>query len=116
MVIQQLKNMGKMGLSFCVFHNIVGVLNFSLLRYLVVRYFPTLMQDMVPCILVTFEKEQIVVWRGKDYKPVEDGYFLPDRESFDDMDGSSSDGSLVCGEEGCDSVGWHLGPTGLLLW
>ena len=91
--------MGKMGLSFCVFHNIVGVLNFSLLRYLVVRYFPTLMQDMVPCILVTFEKEQIVVWRGKDYKPVEDGYFLPDRESFDDMDGS-----LVCGEEGCDSV------------
>nr|POF15080.1 crs2-associated factor 1, mitochondrial [Quercus suber] len=63
-----------------------------------------LMQDMVPCILVTFEKEQIVVWRGKDYKPVEDGCFLPDRESFDDMDGSSSDGSLACGEEGCDSV------------
>ena len=71
---------------------------------------------MVPCILVTFEKGQIVVWRGKDYKPVEDGCFLPDRESFDDMDGSSSDGSLVCGEEGCDSVGWHQGPTGLLLW
>ena len=62
------------------------------------------MQDMVPCILVTFEKEQIVVWRGKDYKAVEDGYFLPDCESFDGMDGSSSDGSLVCGEEGCDSV------------
>jgi hypothetical protein len=47
-----------------------------------------LMQDMVPCILVTFDKEQIVVWRGKDYKPVEDGYFLPDRESFDDPDGN----------------------------
>ena len=104
MVIQQLKNMGKMGLSFCVFHNLVGVLNFSLLSYLVVRYFPMLMQDMVPRILVTFEKAQIVVWRGKDYKPVEDGCFLPDRESFDDMDGSSTDGSLVCGEEGCDSV------------
>ena len=104
MVIQQLKNMGKMGLSFCVFHNLVGVLNFSLLSYLVVRYFPMLMRDMVPRILVTFEKAQIVVWRGKDYKPVEDGCFLPDRESFDDMDGSSTDGSLVCGEEGCDSV------------
>ncbi|KAL0002601.1 hypothetical protein SO802_016382 [Lithocarpus litseifolius] len=62
------------------------------------------LRDMVPCILVTFEKEQIVVWRGKDYKPVEDGYFLPDRESFDDPDDSSSDGSLVCGEEGRDSV------------
>ena len=87
-----------------MFHNLVGVLNFSLLSYLVVRFFPMLMQDMVPCILVTFEKEQIVVWRGKDYKPVEDGYFLPDRESFDDPDDISSDGSLVCDEEGRDSV------------
>lgn len=26
-----------------------------------------MMQDLVPCILVTFEKEQIVVWRGKNY-------------------------------------------------
>jgi len=42
------------------------------------------MQDMVPCILVTFENEQVVVWRGKDYKPSKDGYFLKDRESFDD--------------------------------
>lgn len=33
---------------------------------------------------MTFEKEQIVVWRGKDYKPVEDGFLLPDREMFDD--------------------------------
>lgn len=24
------------------------------------------MQDLVPCVLVTFDKEQIVVWRGKD--------------------------------------------------
>ena len=87
-----------------MFHSLVGVLNFSLLSYLVVRFFPMLMQDMVPCILVTFEKEQIVVWRGKDYKPVEDGYFLPDRESFDDPDDSPSDGSFVCGEEGRDSV------------
>jgi len=39
---------------------------------------------MVPCILVTFENEQVVIWRGKDYKPPKDGYFLKDRESFDD--------------------------------
>lgn len=25
------------------------------------------LRDLVPCILVTFEKEQIVVWRGKNY-------------------------------------------------
>lgn len=25
------------------------------------------MQDLVPCILVSFDKEQIIVWRGKDY-------------------------------------------------
>ncbi|KAG5009070.1 hypothetical protein JHK87_017585 [Glycine soja] len=43
--------------------------------------------DMVPCILVTFENEQIVVWRGKDYEPRKDGYFLKDRESFDDIGG-----------------------------
>ncbi|KAG4950916.1 hypothetical protein JHK82_045864 [Glycine max] len=44
------------------------------------------LRDMVPCILVTFENEQIVVWRGKDYKHPKDGYFLKDRESFDDDD------------------------------
>ena len=44
-----------------------------------------MMQDLVPCILVTFEKEQIVVWRGKDYKPVQDGFFIADRELFDDL-------------------------------
>lgn len=43
------------------------------------------MQDLVPCILVTFEKEQIVVWRGQDYKPFKGGCFLEDRESFDDV-------------------------------
>lgn len=48
----------------------------------------------MPCILVTFEKEQIVVWRGKDYEPVEDGYFLPEREIFDDPVGD-----LVCSED-----------------
>ncbi|KAK7294972.1 hypothetical protein RJT34_17873 [Clitoria ternatea] len=44
------------------------------------------LRDMVPCILVTFENEQIVAWRGKDYKPLKDGYFLKDRELFGDDD------------------------------
>ncbi|XP_073027240.1 CRS2-associated factor 1, mitochondrial [Primulina eburnea] len=44
------------------------------------------LKDLVPCILVTFEKEQIVIWRGKDYKPTEGGYFLNARELFDDSD------------------------------
>ncbi|WMV11357.1 hypothetical protein MTR67_004742 [Solanum verrucosum] len=39
--------------------------------------------DLVPCILVTFDKEQIVVWRGQNYKPSEDGFFLTEREPFD---------------------------------
>lgn len=43
-------------------------------------------QDLVPCILVTFDKEQIVIWRGKNYRPAEGGYFLTERESFDDPD------------------------------
>ncbi|KAI7737888.1 hypothetical protein M8C21_032152 [Ambrosia artemisiifolia] len=44
------------------------------------------LRDLVPCILVTFEKEQIVIWRGKDYKPKEGGCFLMDRQSFDKTD------------------------------
>ncbi|GLT39484.1 hypothetical protein SLA2020_136720 [Shorea laevis] len=43
------------------------------------------LRDLVPCILVTFDKEQIVVWRGKDYKPPEDGIFFTDREFFDEQ-------------------------------
>lgn len=42
------------------------------------------LRDLVPCLLVTFEKEQIVVWRGKDYKPQEDGYLYTDKQLFDD--------------------------------
>ncbi|XP_023732950.1 CRS2-associated factor 1, mitochondrial [Lactuca sativa] len=41
------------------------------------------LRDLVPCILVTFEKEQIVIWRGKDYNPKEGGCFLMSREFFD---------------------------------
>ncbi|XAR63131.1 hypothetical protein NMG60_11022965 [Bertholletia excelsa] len=41
------------------------------------------LRDLVPCILVTFDKEQIVVWRGKDYKPKEDSFFSMDRDPFD---------------------------------
>ena len=44
----------------------------------------------MPCILVTFEKEQIVVWRGKDYQPSESECFLTVRESFDDVDGNTN--------------------------
>lgn len=50
-------------------------------------------QDLVPCILVTFDKEQIVVWRGKDYKPTQDGFFLTERESFDDQPNDMSHSS-----------------------
>ncbi|KAF7825966.1 CRS2-associated factor 1, mitochondrial [Senna tora] len=57
------------------------------------------LRDLVPCILVTFEKEQIVVWRGKNYKPPQDGYFLTDREIFDDSDGNS-----ISGEEAHDKL------------
>lgn len=48
------------------------------------------LRDLVPCILVTFDKEQIVMWRGNDYKPLEDGFFLTDRESFDSTDSDLS--------------------------
>lgn len=49
------------------------------------------LRDLVPCILVTFEKEQIVMWRGKNYKPAEGGYFLTERESFDNPNNVVSD-------------------------
>ncbi|CAJ2671567.1 unnamed protein product [Trifolium pratense] len=42
------------------------------------------LRDLVPCILVTFDIEQIVVWRGNDYKHLKDGCFLEVEESFDD--------------------------------
>lgn len=58
------------------------------------------MQDLVPCILVTFEKEQIVVWRGENYKPAEGGYFLTERESFDNPNEDASDEAR--GNEGAD--------------
>lgn len=51
----------------------------------------------MPCILVTFDKEQIVVWRGVDYKPSEDGYSFTHREEFND-----SDDNVASGEEACD--------------
>lgn len=51
------------------------------------------LRDLVPCVLVTFEKEQVVVWRGKNYKPMENGYWLADREPFDDLGNDLSGGS-----------------------
>lgn len=56
------------------------------------------LRELVPCILVTFDKEQIVVWKGKDYKPVENADFLPERELFD-----SPEGDVVSSAERCDS-------------
>ncbi|KAL9245315.1 hypothetical protein vseg_018980 [Gypsophila vaccaria] len=37
------------------------------------------LRDLVPCILVTFMKEQIVMWRGKEYQSMQDGFFLTER-------------------------------------
>lgn len=47
------------------------------------------LRDLVPCVLVTFDKEQIVILRGKDYKPPEDGQFFVGREYFDNPDDNS---------------------------
>ncbi|GMP43138.1 hypothetical protein CsSME_00012621 [Camellia sinensis var. sinensis] len=42
------------------------------------------LRDLVPCVLVTCDKEQVVVWRGKDYKPTEDyDHFFTVRDSSD---------------------------------
>ncbi|XP_065864797.1 CRS2-associated factor 1, mitochondrial [Euphorbia lathyris] len=54
------------------------------------------LRDLVPCIPVTFEKEQIVVWRGKDYKPREDEQHFIDRASFDD-----AESDFICSEDTC---------------
>ncbi|KAF8405949.1 hypothetical protein HHK36_008027 [Tetracentron sinense] len=58
------------------------------------------LRDLVPCILVTFEKEQIVVWRGKNYKPTEAGQFLNNHESFDYLVSRSD-----CGAKEHNSLG-----------
>ncbi|XP_047310873.1 CRS2-associated factor 1, mitochondrial [Impatiens glandulifera] len=42
------------------------------------------LRDLVPCILVTFDKEQIVVWRGKESKPNEFDCFLMENEKSND--------------------------------
>ncbi|WCJ23121.1 CRS2-associated factor 1 chloroplastic [Euphorbia peplus] len=46
------------------------------------------LRDLVPCIPVTFEKEQVVVWRGKDYKSreQEEEQDFVNRASFDDAE------------------------------
>lgn len=47
---------------------------------------------------MTFEKEQIVVWRGKDYKPPVDGQF-----PLDDWEPCAySNTEEVCGSKGSD--------------
>ncbi|PIA47952.1 hypothetical protein AQUCO_01400507v1 [Aquilegia coerulea] len=54
------------------------------------------LRDLVPCVLVTFEKEQIVVWRGKNYAPAEPEQFLNDDGSF------NFSANRFCGDEGQD--------------
>ncbi|KAI3833889.1 hypothetical protein MKX03_012377 [Papaver bracteatum] len=48
------------------------------------------LRDLVPCILVTFKKEQIVIWRGENYTTPEPGQFINDDNSFDYLVGGSS--------------------------
>ncbi|XP_002511770.2 CRS2-associated factor 1, mitochondrial isoform X1 [Ricinus communis] len=57
------------------------------------------LRDLVPCILVTFEKEQIVVWRGKDYKPPEYGQSFADRECFDDPESNEEYSKESCSSD-----------------
>lgn len=45
------------------------------------------LRDLVPCVLVTFEKEQIVVWRGKNYNAKAE---IIDDESFSSDDKSDN--------------------------
>ena len=70
-----------------------------------------LVQDFVPCILVTFEKEQIVVWRGKDYKPTEVGQFPIERESFDNWDSDMVDGGEQHkrSDDSCSQLAFYSG-------
>ncbi|MCL7047510.1 hypothetical protein MKW94_023825 [Papaver nudicaule] len=49
------------------------------------------LRDLVPCILVTFKKEQIVLWRGENYTPPEPGQFVVEDNSFNYLVGGSSD-------------------------
>ena len=44
------------------------------------------MQDLVPCILVSFDKEQIIVWRGKEDGSLQD----QTQKSSDQSSGVSS--------------------------
>ncbi|KAK9749308.1 hypothetical protein RND81_02G116900 [Saponaria officinalis] len=41
------------------------------------------LRDLVPCILVTFMKEQIVMWSGKEYEPTQDRVFLTEQEPLE---------------------------------
>lgn len=69
------------------------------------------LRDFVPCILVTFEKEQIVVWRGKDYKPTEAGQFPVERGSFDNWDSDMVDGGEQHkrSDDSCSQLAFYSG-------
>uniref|UniRef100_A0A0A9EVD6 CRM domain-containing protein n=1 Tax=Arundo donax TaxID=35708 RepID=A0A0A9EVD6_ARUDO len=53
------------------------------------------LRDLVPCILVSFDKEQIIVWRGKDY----DGN-LQDHMHKSSPSSADSEGASVKDENG----------------
>ncbi|KAL9689978.1 hypothetical protein QQ045_010371 [Rhodiola kirilowii] len=53
------------------------------------------LRDLVPCVLVTFDKEQIVVWRGKNYKPDGAGHFLFGKDSLNNPDSKLCDSLTV---------------------
>ncbi|XP_058222404.1 CRS2-associated factor 1, mitochondrial isoform X2 [Rhododendron vialii] len=69
------------------------------------------LRDLVPCFLVTFDKEQIVVWRGKDYKPIEGDFFFPIREPFDNPENDSDSGpeEQESSDDDSNRHGFHSG-------
>lgn len=51
------------------------------------------LRDLVPCTLVTFMKEQIIVWRGNSYQPRKDKVLLAARGSFENSNDDSIGGT-----------------------
>ena len=49
------------------------------------------LQELVPCVLLSFDDEQILMWRGSDWKPKYLNASLPSNPADDvatDLDGS----------------------------
>jgi hypothetical protein len=76
-----------------------------------------LVQDLVPCILVSFDKEQIIVWRGKDCDgilqdqmqksfPVIDSDGASVKSESDDQEQATSD----CSSDECSAISSNEEP------